>query len=198
MNSKTSSSNPASPSTMSIYQMAVIAFMSALMCILGPLAIPIGPVPISLTNFVVFLAVYLLGTKSGTISYCIYLLIGLAGLPVFSGYSGGLAKLAGPTGGYLIGFIFTTVITGIFIQKSHGKTWIAICGMIIAMLVAYLFGTIWFVIEADCTLWYALTVCVFPFLIGDAIKIILSSKIGPMLYSALHKARLLESPGRKD
>ena len=178
MNSKTSSPNPVSSSTMSVYQMAVIAFMSALMCILGPLAIPIGPVPISLTNFVVFLAVYL--------------------LPVFSGYSGGLAKLAGPTGGYLIGFIFTAVITGIFIQKSHGKTWIAICGMIIAMLVAYLFGTIWFVIEADCTLWYALTVCVFPFLIGDAIKIILSSKIGPLLYSALHKARLLESPGRKD
>lgn len=192
------SSKPVSQSNLSIHQMAVIAFMSALMCVLGPLSIPIGAVPISFTNFVIYLAVYLLGTKSGSISYCIYLLIGLAGLPVFSGYSGGLAKLAGPTGGYLIGFIFMAAISGIFIQKSHGTAWISILGMTIGTLIAYLFGTVWFVIEADCTLWYALTVCVFPFLIGDAVKIILSSKIGPLLRSALKKAHLLESFNPKD
>lgn len=179
-------------SKLTIYQMSTMALMDALFCILGPMSIPIGAVPISFTNFVVYLAVYLLGTKLGTLSYLIYLLLGTAGLPVFSAYSGGLAKLAGPTGGYLIGFIFMAIISGIFIKKSHGKPLFSILGMAIGTVVAYLFGTIWFIVEANCTLWYALTVCVFPFLLGDAVKILLASNIGPLIRSALQKANLLE------
>ena len=89
------------------FQMALIAVMAAITCILGPLSIPIpvSPVPISLTNLAIYLTVCLLGWKFGTISYLIYLLIGIAGLPVFSSFSSGFAKLLGPTGGYLIGFI---------------------------------------------------------------------------------------------
>lgn len=197
MNSNTPLSKPVS-SRLSIHQMTVTAFISALMCILGPMSIPIGPVPISFTNFIIFLAAYLLGAKFAAMSYCIYLLIGFTGLPVFSGYTGGIAKLAGPTGGYLIGFIFTTVICGLFIQKSRGKIWISVLGMMIGMFAAYLFGTVWFIAEAGCTLWYALTVCVFPFLIGDAVKILISVKIGPLLYKALNKAHLLEFSNRKE
>lgn len=192
MNSELNNSTAAAKPKLSIYQMAVIALMTALTCILGPMSIPIGAVPISLTNFVIYLTIYLLGTKLGTISYCIYLLLGMAGLPVFSGYSGGLAKLAGPTGGYLIGFILMAIISGVFIQKCHGKTAFSILGMALGTLVAYLFGTVWFIIEAKCTLIYALTVCVFPFLIGDAIKILLASKIGPLIRNALSRAHLLE------
>ena len=83
------------------YQLAVTGLMTALTCILGPmsLALPFTPVPISLTNFVVFLSVWLLGWRLGTVSYLIYLLLGLAGLPVFSGFTGGAGKLLGPTGG---------------------------------------------------------------------------------------------------
>lgn len=177
---------------LSIQQMAVIALMTALTCILGPLSIPIGAVPISFTNFVIFLSVYLLGTKLGTISYCIYLLIGLFGLPVFSAYSGGPAKLAGPTGGYLIGFILTALLSGIFIEKSHYKIGLSVLGMIIGMLAAYLFGTVWFIFQSGCSLWYALTVCVFPFLIGDGIKIAVAAKIGPLIRNALQTAHLLK------
>lgn len=178
---------------LSVRQMTAAALMTALMCLLGPLALPIGPVPISLTNFVILIAVYTLGAKLGLISYLAYLLLGTAGLPVFSGYTGGIAKLAGPTGGYLVGFCFTLVISGIFIKNSHCKTAFSILGMTIGMLIAYAFGTAWFVLEAKCTLWYALTVCVFPFFIGDAIKILLASKIGPVLLSALSSAHLTES-----
>lgn len=188
MNSKTITTKH----KLSIHQMAVIALMTALMCILGPMSIPIGAVPISLTNFVIYLTIYLLGTKLGTISYCIYLLIGMAGLPVFSGYSGGLGKLAGPTGGYLVGFIFMAILSGIFIQKYHGKTLFSILGMVLGTLVAYFFGTVWFILEAKCTILYALTVCVFPFLIGDAVKILVASKIGPLIRNTLSKAHLLE------
>ena len=84
--------------------------MTAVTCILGPLAIPIGPVPVSLTPLAVFLSVYILGTKGGTLAYLLYLLIGAVGVPVFSGFTGGLGKLAGPTGGYLVGFILMALI----------------------------------------------------------------------------------------
>ena len=104
----------------SLYYMVIVALMAALTCVLGPLAIPLpfSPVPISLTQIPIFLAVYLLGWKYGTLSYVIYYLLGLVGLPVFSGGAGGMAKAAGPTGGYLLGFILMAIVAGLFIEKS--------------------------------------------------------------------------------
>ena len=87
------------------YQMAVTAVMAAVLCVLGPLTVPIGAVPISLANFVICLTAWLLGPKFGTLSVVIYLVLGAIGIPVFSGYGAGLAKLAGPTGGYLVGYL---------------------------------------------------------------------------------------------
>ena len=81
------------------YQMAVTAVMAAVLCVLGPLTVPIGAIPISLANFVICLTAWLLGPKFGTLSVVIYLAIGLIGVPVFSGDGAGLAKVAGPTGG---------------------------------------------------------------------------------------------------
>lgn len=177
---------------MTTYQMAVTALMAALMCILGPISVPIGPIPISLTNLVVYFSVFLLGTKLGTLSYVIYLALGAVGLPVFSAYSGGLAKIAGPTGGYLIGFIFMAIISGVFIEKSGGKILPSVLGMVIGTLVDYLLGTIWFVILMKCGFWYALTVCVFPFVIGDGIKIAIALALGGALRKALVKAGYLK------
>ena len=175
------------------YEMAGMALMTAIMCILGPMSIPIGAVPISLTNLVIYFAVYLLGGKKGTISYFIYLLLGIFGLPVFSGYSSGAAKLAGPTGGYLIGFIFMALITGVVIEKAKYRIAVSVAGMVIATLVAYFFGTAWFVIQAGCTVSYALGVCVFPFLIGDFMKIIVAAVIRPVIRKQLaHGGLLLE------
>ena len=134
------------------FQMALIAVMAAITCILGPLSIPIpiSPVPISLTNLAIYLTVCLLGWKFGTISYLIYLLIGIAGLPVFSGFSSGFAKLLGPTGGYLIGFIPMTIICGFAFEKfsNHGMQ---IVGLAIGTIVADIFGTAWLAIEAHLT-----------------------------------------------
>ena len=95
------------------YDITMTALMAAVTCILAPLSIPIGPVPISFTNLAIYLSLYLLGWKKGTVSYLIYLLMGFVGLPVFSGFTGGPAKLAGPTGGYIIGFIVMAVIAGL-------------------------------------------------------------------------------------
>lgn len=104
-------------------QMVLIALMTAVTCVLGPLSIPLpfSPVPISLTNFAIFLAIFVLGMKSGTISFIIYLLLGAVGVPVFSSFRGGFQVLAGPTGGYLIGFIFLALIMGFALEHFDRK-----------------------------------------------------------------------------
>ena len=101
-------------------QMVLIALMTAVTCVLGPLSIPLpfSPVPISLTNFAIFLAIFVLGMKNGTISFIIYLLLGAVGVPVFSSFRGGFQVLAGPTGGYLIGFIFLALIIPMIVGTS--------------------------------------------------------------------------------
>lgn len=181
-----------------IYQLTACALMTALMCVLAPMSIPIGPIPISVTNFVILLSVYLLGTKGGTISYIVYLLLGVAGLPVFSGYQGGLGKLAGPTGGYLIGFILMALIAGFVMERFYAHMWITIFGMIVAMLAAYFAGTVWFIWQMQCDVWYALTTCVFPFLLIDLIKILIVAVVGKTIRSALIKAGLLSIHNKEE
>ena len=170
------------------FQMALIAVMAAITCILGPLSIPIpiSPVPISITN----LAIYLTVCQFGTISYLIYLLIGIAGLPVFSGFSSGFAKLLGPTGGYLIGFIPMTIICGFAFEKfsNHGMQ---IVGLAIGTIVAYIFGTAWLAIEAHLTFYQALLAGVIPYIPGDLVKIILVVLAGPIVKKRLQSGGFL-------
>lgn len=173
--------------------MALIALMAAVTCILGPLslAIPISPVPISFTNMAVYFTIYVLGTKNGTISYLIYLLLGLVGLPVFSGFSGGAGKLFGPTGGYLIGFIFMAVICGIFVEKWPAKLYLHFIGMILGTAVCYLFGTIWLAFQANMDFSAALAAGVIPFIPGDLVKIIIALLAGPIIRKQLKRAELI-------
>ncbi len=173
-----------------IYMLSFCALMTAVTCILAPLSIPIGPVPISLTNFVIYLSLYLLGWKLATISYLIYLLIGLIGIPIFSGFTGGIGKLLGPTGGYIIGFIPMAILSGIAIEK-HNHRWIQFFALVLGTIICYVFGTAWFCIEAQSHLSAALGLCVFPFIPGDLCKIILAMLMGPVIRKRLHLAGIL-------
>lgn len=177
----------------SIYQMALIGIMTAITCILGPLSIPIpfSPVPISFTNLAIYLTAFILGWKKGTLSYLIYLLLGLVGLPIFSNFSGGPGKLLGPTGGYLIGFILMAFISGLFIERFYGNISMYILGLVLASAANYLLGTAWLSYQLDLTFYQALTIGVFPYLIGDAIKIAIAIIIGPMIRHRLLQANLL-------
>ena len=172
---------------MSTKTMALVAVMTAVTCVLAPLSIPIGPVPISLTNLAIYFGLYILGVKNETLSYIVYLLIGFVGLPVFSGFTGGAGKLFGPTGGYLIGFIPMALVAGIMIDRFDGKISLSVVGMIIGTAICYAFGTIWFCIQADYKLVPALALCVIPFLPGDAIKIAIAAFFGPQLRRQLRK-----------
>ena len=95
-----------------IQNLTLTALVAAILCVIGPLVIPIGMIPMSLTNMVIYLAIILLDKKRATISVVIYLLIGFVGLPVFAGFTGGVGKLLGPTGGYLIGYLVLSWIAG--------------------------------------------------------------------------------------
>lgn len=132
------------------YALAMTALMAAVTCVLAPMAIPIGPVPISLTNLAIYLSLYLLGWKWGTASYVVYMLIGMVGVPVFSGFTGGLGKLAGPTGGYIIGFVPMAVLAGLVIDHSRNRA-VQFVGMAAATAVCYAFGTAWFCLSMDST-----------------------------------------------
>ncbi len=171
--------------------MVLIALITAVTCILAPFSIPIpvSPVPISLTNLVILIGIYLLGWKDATLSYVIYLLLGLVGLPVFSGFSGGFGKLAGPTGGYLIGFVFLTLIAGFVVEKFPKNIPLIVLGMILGMAVTYLFGTIWLGYQMNLSILEALAIGVLPYLIGDGIKIVLAVILGPILRSRVSKIR---------
>ena len=171
--------------------MVLIALMTAVTCVLGPLSIPLpfSPVPISLTNFAIFLAIFVLGMKSGTISFIIYLLLGAVGVPVFSSFRGGFQVLAGPTGGYLIGFIFLALIMGFALDHFDRKLVPTIIGMIIGMVVCYAFGTVWLAKLLSLSFKEGLMMGVIPYLPGDAAKIIIAAIVGPKLYGATQKIR---------
>lgn len=168
-----------------IRQMVLIGVMAAVICVLGPLSIPVGPVPISFTNLAIYLAVYILGGRKGTVSYLVYLFIGLVGVPVFSGFTGGAGRLFGPTGGYLIGFIFMALIAGFFVDRFRNRLLLCMGGMILGTIVTYIFGTGWLAYEANMDFSAALAAGVLPFIIGDFIKMIIAAVVGPQVYHKL-------------
>lgn len=159
--------------------------MTAVICVMGPFAVPIGPVPISLTNLALYITVYVLGTKRSVIACLLYLFIGLVGVPVFSGFTGGPQKLAGPTGGYLVGFIFMTLVAGLIIDRAWNNRIVSAVGLFLATCIPYIIGTAWLAYSAHMTFRAALAVGVLPFLIGDVLKIIGSVAIGPQLKKRL-------------
>lgn len=176
-----------------VYRMVIIGVMSAVICILGPLSIPIGVVPITFTNLAIYFSLYALGMKKGTMSYIIYIFIGFIGLPVFSGFGGGPSKIIGPTGGYLIGFIFMALISGIFIDKYFDRWYICFIGMVLGISLCYVFGSIWLSYQAKISVSHAFTIGVFPFIPGDLIKVLIATFTGPIIRKRLIKINLFQA-----
>lgn len=150
-------------------KMTTTALMTAVICILAPMSIHIGPIPLSFTNLAIYLAAYLIGTKGALTSYFLYYILGLFGLPVFSGFRGGIAVAVGPTGGFLIGFFVMALISGIFIEKFNNMA-MHFIGMEIGTWIPYILGTIWYAFVAGVSLKAAFAACVLPFIGVDMVK----------------------------
>lgn len=166
----------------------MVALMAAVLCILAPFSIPIGPVPISLATFGLYLAVIILGRKKAIIVCLIYLLIGFVGVPVFSEFSGGPMKLLGPTGGYFLGYLLLTLIAGWFVDKFPGKWYMCALGLGIGTGTCYAVGTVWLTVQMGIDFSVALMVGVVPFLVGDFVKIVTVLWIGSAVRGQLKKA----------
>lgn len=151
-----------------------IGLFAALIAVCAWIAIPLT-VSVTLQTFAVCLTAGLLGWKRATLTTIVYILLGMIGLPVFTGFNSGIAAVTGPTGGYIVGFIFTALIVGFSVEKVGRKIWQNILFMVIGILVCYLFGTVWFVIAYKVSFVSALSTCVIPFLLPDAVKIVLAA-----------------------
>ncbi|MDO4494129.1 MAG: biotin transporter BioY [Clostridia bacterium] len=158
--------------------LAFAALCAALIAVCSWIQIP-AAVPFTLQTFGVFLAVGLLGGKLGTIAVVVYIALGAFGLPVFSGFAGGLGKLLGPTGGYILGFLASALVMWAAERMFGKKLPVLAVSMVVGLLVCYAFGTAWFlVVYANLgkamTLAKALSLCVVPFILPDALKIALA------------------------
>lgn len=144
------------------------ALFAALIAICAWISVPVFDIAFTLQTFAVFLTLGLLGGKRGSAAIFIYLLLGAAGMPVFSGFRGGIGVLAGVTGGYLWGFLAAALLY--LLLERFGK----LPAMIAGQLVCYLCGSIWFLLYAGSGLSLILLRCVVPYLIPDAAKIVLA------------------------
>lgn len=168
--------------------LTLIAIATALTCVLSPLSIPIGIVPIALTNLVLLLNTYVLGYRKALIACLLYIIIGAVGIPVFANFSGGIGILTGPTGGYIIGYILMVAVSGLLIEKYENRL-IHILAMIIGTALCYTLGTVWFCFIMNSSLSSALAICVIPFIPFDLIKIMIVIIIGPVINRRLNTAK---------
>ena len=158
--------------------LAYMALSAARIAVCSWISIP-TTVPFTMQTFAVCLVTALLGLRRGMWAVLCYILLGAVGAPVFSGFKGGISVLLGPTGGYILGFLFTALIVGLAVQKFGRSVPVLICAMAAGILVCYAFGTAWFMYvyarkTGPISLGTALAWCVLPYLLPDAAKIALA------------------------
>lgn len=160
----------------------------ALMAVCSWISIP-AAVPFTLQTFAVFLAVGFLGGKRGTLAILAYILLGAAGVPVFSGFSGGVGALLGSTGGYILGFLAASLVVWALTRALGEGILRLMIAMLAGLLVLYAFGTAWFMavyVRANgaVSLMTVLSWCVFPFVLPDVLKVALAAFLARRLRKA--------------
>ena len=147
------------------------ALFAAMMALCAWIGLPLGHTVFTMQTFGVLLALGILGGKRGTISILCYLLLGAAGLPVFSGFRGGIGAILGPTGGYLWGFLATGLVFWLL------EKWSRPAAMIAGLIVCYACGTVWYMTYTGGALAAVLAQTVLPYLIPDAVKLVLALRL---------------------
>ena len=173
-----------------VQELSYTAMGVALVAVCSWISIPL-PVPVTMQTFAICLITAVLGLRLGLWTVVVYILLGAAGLPVFSGFRSGLGALLGTTGGYIIGFIFTALAVGLGVKRFGRKPVALALSMAVGILLCYAFGTAWFVLVYTRTsgaigVVTALSLCVFPYLLPDAAKILLAVSLTGRLHKLLN------------
>lgn len=164
---------------MNLRRNLLIALMAAVLCVLSPWAVPIGPVPVTLATFGLYLIIALLGIKGSAAAVGLYLVLGGVGVPVFAGFAGGFQQLVGLTGGYLWGYLPAALIGGLL--AKHRWRFALPLAFAAATVVIYTVGTLWYCLSTAASVESALLTCVLPFLPADGVKIAAASFLAPAL-----------------
>ena len=152
-----------------------IAIAAAIIAVCSWISIP-TLIPFTMQTFAVFFVLSFLGGKRGTAAILVYLLLGLIGIPVFSNFTGGIGVLLGPTGGYIVGFVLIGLIYWLAVLIGGNKLWIETVSLVFGLVVLYAFGTVWYIKiytarTGTIGLLTALSLCVFPFILPDLLKL---------------------------
>lgn len=161
---------------LTISDITAIALMIAVTALCSWITIPFS-IPFTMQTFAVFFSLEYFGGKKGTLGILLYILLGIVGLPVFSGFAGGIGYLLGPTGGYIFGFAVSGIVFCIFEKIGAKKRALRLAFKLVCLAVCYLSGTLWFVHVTGTKFGAALAVCVLPFVVPDVIKIALADKV---------------------
>lgn len=170
---------------------------AAFTAVFSQISLPIGPVPISCSLIAVYLAGLFLPVKTAALSQLVYLLLGIIGVPVFAGFQSGAARLAGPTGGYLLVYPVMALILSlamvIYDKKLARKPLAAraayiVSAMLVSLIVCYAAGTAWFTVFSGSSFQKALSLTVVPFITGDIAKIVLCTVVTLSARERLKKA----------
>ena len=173
-----------------IYVLTMTAVMAAVIAAVAPFSIPAGEGSFTPCTLVLYLTPYILGWKGAATATLVYILVGMVGMPVFSGFKAGLSVLAGPTGGYILGYIPMVVLTGLVVKIFPKNRAFQLGGMILATAVLYTFGTVMFCVQTGASVDKALWVCVIPFIPFDLGKMVAATALGPVLRERLVKANI--------
>jgi len=173
-----------------LQMMAYASLLAALTAVGAYIAIPIGPVPIVLQSLFILLSGLLLGSTWGVAGVGIYLLAGAFGLPVFAGGAGGIGRILGPTGGYLLGFLPAVYVIGLISEQKKKSTLIDITAMLCGTIIIYTCGVSWLKVLTGMDLKKAVAVGMIPFLIGDALKIAAAVFIAKSVRPVIGRSRI--------
>jgi len=175
----------------SVREMVYIALFTAIMCVIAPFSIPIGPVPLTFATLAVYLVATSLPLRATVASITLYIALGAFGMPVFANFEGGLQKLASASGGYIIGYLPCAAITASLIRVFEKKHFMRAglshaAGMAAGTVALYCCGTAWFIFQTGNPFGASVMLCVLPFIPGDAVKIAAAAVISPRLRSIAH------------
>ena len=157
-----------------------IALFTVLTAVCAWISIPVTTIVFTLQTFAVFAALLTLGGRRGTYAVAAYLLLGLTGLPVFSGFQGGPGVLLGATGGYILGFLGSALVYWLITARVRDTLPVRIAACAVGLVVCYAFGTAWFLAVytgGETSLSAALAMCVIPFVVPDLVKIGLAATL---------------------
>ena len=171
--------------------MIMIALFAAIIGVLAQITIPLPLVPITGQTLAIGLAATILGARNGTLAVILYLIIGIAGVPVFAEFGAGVSKLIGPTGGFLIGFIPQAFFMGLFMEKLGFTLKNALIANIVGMFITLFFGTAWLKISVDLSWTAAFASGFTPFIIVGIVKAVIASWVGILVRKRLISSKLL-------